>query len=111
MKQDPFKIIHSRHITEKSTVLQNLVSAESNTSVKRCQSPKYVFLVDVKASKPQIASAVEAIYSEQKVKVTKVNTLIVKSKRRRVGRGRPGLTTTFKKAVVTLEQGDRLDQV
>ncbi len=109
--KDPYAIIKSRYVTEKATVLESLRSAEGNKSVKRCESPKYVFVVDVKANKREIATAVESIYSDQKVKVTKVNTIQVKRKPKRRGKGRPGLTPAFKKAIVTMEPGDSIDNV
>jgi large subunit ribosomal protein L23 len=109
--KDPFAIIKKLHVTEKATMLQQLQSAESNRSVARCKSPKYVFIVDGCANKQEIATAVEAIYKEQKVKVAKVNTLHVKGKAKRRGRGRLGRSADFKKAIVTLEPGDSIDNV
>jgi large subunit ribosomal protein L23 len=108
MKKHPYSIIKSRYITEKATVLQNLKEANSNKSLSRCSSPKYVFLVDMKANKIEIAKAIEEIYSEKKVKVIAVNTIRVKPKQRRV-RGNVGYTSAFKKAIITLEKGDNLD--
>lgn len=108
MRKHPYSIIKSRYMTEKSAMLQNLKDANSNKSVRKCTSPKYVFLVDTKANKIEIARAVEEIYSEKKIKVVAVNTLRVKPKQRTV-RGKMGYTSGFKKAVVTLEEGDNLD--
>jgi len=110
MKKNPYSVVKHRHITEKSTVLQELKSNESNPSVRACESSKYVFIVDKRANKKEIKEAVEEIYSEKHVKVIAVNTVIAKSKPRRV-RGRPGRTSTFKKAIVTLDKGDSLDDV
>lgn len=67
-----------------------------------------MFLVDPKANKIEIAQAIEEIYSEKKIKVVAVNTIRVKPKQRRV-RGNVGYTSGFKKAIVTLEEGDSLD--
>lgn len=111
MKQNPYQIIKSRYVTEKSVVLENLHSATSNRSLARCETPKYVFLVDPRANKEMIAKAVETIYSDRKIKVVSVNTINVKAKPKRRGRGRPGHSAGFKKAVVTLEAGDSLDAV
>jgi large subunit ribosomal protein L23 len=108
--KNPFSVILSRYATEKSTVLEGLKDSESNKSVKRCELPKYVFIVDKTANKIEIASAVENIYSEQNVKVVAVNTINVKPKAKR-RRGRPGKTKAFKKAVVTLEKGDTIDNI
>lgn len=109
-RKSPYQIIKHQHMTEKSMVLQQLKNAESNPSLKRCNSPKYVFIVDRSANKQEIAQAVEEIYSNEGVKVVAVNTINVKAKARRV-RGRPGFKNAFKKAVVTLREGDSLDNV
>ncbi len=109
--KNPFEIILRRHITEKSTVLEQLQNNKSNRSVARCDSPKYVFEVNSKANKHEIAEAFEAIYKEKNVKVTKVNTINVPCKQKRRGRGRLGSTSPFKKAIVTLEAGDSIDNV
>jgi large subunit ribosomal protein L23 len=109
-KRDPYQVVKHQLITEKSLVLQELKNAKSNPSLRRCESPKYVFVVDRKSNKTEIAKAVEEIYSDRNIKVVAVNTINVKPKARRV-RGRPGMKPGFKKAVVTLEKGDSLDNV
>ena len=107
-EHNPYHIIKHQHITEKASVLQELQNNKSNASVARCESPKYVFVVDRGANKREIAEAIEQIYSDKNVKVTSVNTINVKAKPRRV-RGRSGFKPAFKKAVVTFEKGDNLD--
>ena len=109
-KKDPYQIIKHRHITEKATVLQELKNSKSNPCISRCESPKYVFVVDTKATKPQIAEAIEEIYKDKQLHVVAVNTIQVKSKPRRV-RGRPGRKSAFKKAIVTFEKGDNLENL
>lgn len=109
-EKSPFKVVKHQHVTEKTMMLQRLKTTESNPSVKRCDSPKYVFIVDRSANKQEIARAVEQIYEKDNIKVVAVNTINVKAKPRRV-RGRPGFTNAFKKAVVTLQPGDSLDTV
>lgn len=109
LKKSPFDIIKSRHVTEKAKVMEQLQFNTSNPCVKKCDSPKYVFVVDKKANKQEIANAIEEIYSERKVKVVSVNTINAKPKQKRV-RGRPGMTPGFKKAIVTLEAGDSLEE-
>ena len=104
----PYDIVKSRYITEKSLVLEQLKDRQSNPSLARCQAPKYVFIVDSRANKRQIAEAVEEIYVDRSVRVVRVNTVHVKSKPRRV-RGRSGMTSGFKKAVVTLQPGDLIE--
>jgi large subunit ribosomal protein L23 len=106
----PYDVIKTRHITEKSVVLQELHTSESNKSTRRCKQPKFVFIVDVKATKPEIKQALEMIYAERNIKVTDVNTINVGSKQRRV-RGRVGFTAAYKKAIVTLREGDKIDEV
>jgi large subunit ribosomal protein L23 len=110
MEKNPYSVIKRLHVTEKSRVLQELKSSTSNKCVARCEAPKYVFVVDKNANKQEIAKAVEQIYSENGVKVVSVNTINVKGKMRRV-RGRRGRTPSFKKAVVTLENGDSIEAV
>lgn len=66
---------------------------------------KYTFKVDPKATKLEIKEAVEKIF---KVKVTSVRTLNTKPKKRRVGRY-TGLTNRYKKAIVTLAEGQTID--
>ena len=59
---------------------------------------KYVFKVDKKATKPEIAAAVEELF---KVKVADVNTMNMKKKPKRL-RYSTGYTAEWKKAIVTL---------
>lgn len=108
-KKTPYNIIKSRYVTEKSRVLGELKDNNKNPSVAKCTSPKVVFLVDLKANKQEIAQAVEQIYAEKNIKVKSVNTIITKPKQKRV-RGRIGYTSAFKKAVVTLAEGDELGE-
>ncbi len=108
-KKTPYDIIKSRYVTEKARVLGELKENKSNPSVAKCASPKYVFLVDLKANKQEIAQAVEEIYAEKNITVKAVNTIITKPKQRRV-RGRIGYKSAFKKAVVTLAEGDELGE-
>ena len=106
---NPYDIIKSRRLTEKSRVLENLQHAKSNPSLSRCQSPKAVFNVAAKANKAEIAWAVEQIYADKKVKVVRVNTVTTKPKWRRV-RGFEGKTASHKKAVVTFRPGDQIEE-
>ena len=110
LNKTPYSIVKSRYTTEKSRVLENLQNNSSNACVKKCNAPKYVFLVAKTATKQQIAQAVEQIYAEKDIKVVAVNTINVKPRVRRV-RGRVGETSAFKKAVVTLKAGDKLEEL
>ena len=69
------------------------------------QQNVYVFKVVKSATKDEIKRAVEEAFG---VKVKSVNTLNTKAKRRRVGRYE-GKTKTYKKAMVTLQEGSSID--
>ena len=86
-----YDIIRSPIITEKSTALS--------------ESGKYVFKVLVSATKPMIKEAVTKIFN---VTVAGVNTLNVKGKSK-VFKGFKGKRASFKKAVVTLSSGQKID--
>ena len=66
---------------------------------------KFVFVVDKRANKIQIAQAVEEIF---KVDVLAVNTVNVKGKTKRRGRT-VGKTNSYKKAIVKLEAGQTIE--
>lgn len=66
---------------------------------------QYSFVVDRAATKPEVAKAVEALF---KVRVEGVQTLILRGKVKRVGRS-IGKRPNFKKAIVTLKEGDKID--
>ncbi len=68
-------------------------------------SNTYTFEVAKSANKVEIAQAVEAIFN---VKVLKVNTLNVKAKPKRM-RYQVGKTRTWKKAMVTIAEGDTIE--
>ena len=67
-----------------------------------------MFEVAATANKIQIKAAVEATFANKKVQVADVNILHVAGKQRRRGRT-VGMTRSWKKAVVTLKAGQRLD--
>jgi len=66
---------------------------------------QYTFEVHPSATKPEIRHAVEKLF---KVKVKKVQTIRVKGKPRRLGFGLFGRTRQWKKAIVTLEEGQTI---
>lgn len=109
-KRDPYSVIKHLHVTEKTRMLQELKNNDSNKCVAKCAAPKYVFVVDKEANKREIADAVEEIYSDRDIKVVSVNTITLKGKKRRV-RGHQGRTASMKKAIVTLEKNDSLDEL
>jgi large subunit ribosomal protein L23 len=86
-----YDVIISPVITEKATL-----ASESN---------QVMFKVARNATKPQIKEAVEKLFD---VKVKSVNTLIRKGKTR-MYRGTRGELSDVKKAIVTLEEGHRID--
>src|SRR5213079_749422 len=68
---------------------------------------EYAFRLDTAATKPQIRAAIEALF---KVTVTDVRTLVVRARRRTGGlsTGRAGRRSAWKKAIVTLKEGDAI---
>ncbi len=90
--KDIYQIIKRPLITEKANILKD----EEN---------KVSFIVAREANKVEIKEAVERLF---KVKVLKVNCSNMKGKPRRIGRN-IGKRPAWKKAVVTLKPGDRID--
>lgn len=66
---------------------------------------KYTFIVALNSNKIEIKKAVEELF---KVKVEKVHTMRYKGRLTRV-RGRLGRTSDYKKAIVTLKAGDKIE--
>ncbi len=91
--KDVYRVVRRALLTEKTAELQ----AEN----------KFVFEVDRRAGKPEIRQAVEEIF---KVKVTDVKTMNVRGKVKRLGR-HEGKRPDWKKAIVTLAEGDSIDVV
>ena len=77
-------------------IVRPVVTEKSNDEL---QQGKYTFEVNRKATKVDIAKAVEKLFE---VKVLKVNTMTVKGKTKRVGY-HVGKTSDWKKAVVTID--------
>jgi large subunit ribosomal protein L23 len=88
-----YKVLQRPLITEKNSVLQ--------------AQGKYAFKVAQEANKEQIRQAVEKAF---KVTVTGVNVMTVAGKRRRM-RGREVMSPSWKKALVTLKPGDKIELV
>jgi len=86
----------------RDVIIRPIVSEKSYAMIEQ---NRYTFEVAKTASKPQIASAISEIFG---VTVTSVNTMNVTGKPRRV-RFAKGKTRDWKKAVVTLAQGDTID--
>ena len=77
-------------------IVRPVVTEKSNDGL---QEGKYTFEVNKKATKVDIANAVEKLFN---VKVLKVNTMTVKGKTKRVGY-HVGKTSDWKKAIVTID--------
>lgn len=88
---DPYAIIKHPIITEKAILLK--------------QFRQYVFAVEPKANKIEIAQAVNAIFN---VKVINVNTITLKAEHKRF-QNRAKVKKFRKKAIVTLAQGQEID--
>ena len=74
-------------------------------SAHQAEQNVYTFKVASSANKIEIKKAIEAAFG---VKVEKVNTLNTKAKSKRVGRY-TGKTKTYKKAFVTLQDGEKIE--
>jgi large subunit ribosomal protein L23 len=92
MMKEPQRIIRRPLVTEKSTQQKDV-------------GRQYAFEVDRDANKIEIQSAVERLF---KVTVLKVRTSIVLGKMKKLGR-RYGKRPDWKKAIVTLKEGNRID--
>jgi large subunit ribosomal protein L23 len=83
-------------------ILINPIITEKAVNLQK--ESKYIFKVDSRATKAEIKKAVEETFS---VTVTKVNTVKVKGKTKRLGRFE-GKTSSMKKAIVFLKPGERI---
>jgi len=92
MSLNPYYVVKGPVITEESTLQQG--------------GNKYAFRVDPKANKKQIREAIEEMFD---VEVIQVNTMNYSGKRVFRFRGVTGKKPDWKKAVVTLAEGDTID--
>lgn len=88
---NPFQVLSKPVLSEKSTLVRDNLN-------------QYTFKVDLRATKNDVRSAVEAVYG---VKVVKVQTLITRGKVVRRGNN-VSMTSKTKKAVITLVEGAKL---
>ena len=113
-----FEIIKTVRLTEKGTrqgsqVVRPYERDKNGKPVMENGKPKtkertlnqYTVVADPRANKTQIRHAVQELF---KVKVTKVNTLNVRGKARRQRTVQQGRTPGWKKAIVTLKEGDKI---
>ncbi len=84
-------------------IIKNMVRTEKGAGM--LPQNKYLFRVDKNANKIDIKRSVEELY---KVKVDSVNIINVKGKKKRV-RFQEGMTTGWKKAIVTLHPDSRIE--
>ena len=89
----------------RSIILQPIVTEKSMEQSETMG--KYHFRVHPDANKVEVRRAIEILFD---VKVTDVNTMMVRGKsRRRSYRYRTGKTARWKKAIVTLQPGERIE--
>ena len=88
-----FDIIQTVRLTEKATLLAEKLN-------------KYVFRVNPRANKLQIKAAVEKLFGK---KVLDVNTANYAGKKKRQRQASYGRTAHWKKAIVTLKEGDKIE--
>ncbi len=87
-----WKVLASPHVTEKATSLE--------------KDNKYVFKVFDKANKTEVKKAVEGLYG---VNVENVAIINIPKKKRRAGRQREGWRKGYKKAVVKIQKGQKIE--
>ncbi len=91
----------------KSSVLKLVRLTEKATRLSS-ELGQYTFEVALDATKHNVASAVEDAF---KVTVRRVNIQNYRGKNKRSRTGRPGVTSDYKKAIVTLKAGDKIELV
>jgi large subunit ribosomal protein L23 len=84
------------------TIVGPVVTEKSSAAYQARK--EYAFRVHLRATKPQIKTAIESLF---KVTVTDVRTLVVRARRRTYGRT-AGVRPSWKKAIVTLKEGDAI---
>ena len=87
----PYEVLRRPVVTEKET--------------RQIASNKYTFEVALEATKIQVKEAVELAFN---VKVVSINTSRLLGKKRRLGK-HSGVTPTWKKAVVTIQEGQKIE--
>ncbi|MBU4199145.1 MAG: 50S ribosomal protein L23 [Verrucomicrobia bacterium] len=89
------------------TIIRTFILSEKSTRGIETAN-QYGFKVDPAANKREIKKAVEELF---KVHVVKVNTLHRKGKQKRQRTQKYGWTTGYKKAIVTLQAGNKIELV
>ena len=96
-------------LTAPEVVIRPVISEKS---IDESNRGKYTFAVNDRANKIQIKAAIEELYKKENVTVVSVNVLTTKAKEKKRGtrRGRiVGHTTPWRKAVVTLAPGQKIE--
>ena len=88
-------------------VIKKVMLTEKGTRLSEAEN-KYIFSVDPAANKAEIKHAVEELF---KVKVSSVNTMQRQGKNKRERTPSAGRTAGWKRAVVTLAEGSKIDLV
>ena len=83
-------------------IVQPIIS-EKSTSLAELN--KYVFKVDISANKIVIKKAIKSLFNVEPINI---NVIVSRGKEKRL-RFRKGNRSAFKKAIVTLKQGDKID--
>ena len=92
---EPRKLIHNIRLSEKASLLGE-------------KQNQYVFRVDTRANKIEIKRAIEEVFSK---KVIRVNTAQYAGKKKRERRADFGRRPHWKKAIVTLAKGEKIELV
>lgn len=93
----PYQIVKRPIITEES-------------QIQTTKGPNYTFAVAPGANKHQIREAIEAIFPD--IKVVRVNTMNYGGKiKRQLGARKTGRKSDWKKAIVTLRDGDSIEMI
>ncbi len=93
--KNPYDVIRTARITEKSTALVG----ENN---------QYVFEVHPRATKQEISYAIQSIFKKD---VMSVNTMNVRGKKKRLRTATYGRKRNWKKAIVRLKEGETIDLI
>jgi large subunit ribosomal protein L23 len=96
MNKHPYQILVGPLLTEKSTEGQSF------------KHPQYAFKVAVDSNKIEIRRAIESAFN---VKVLSVNTLLNKGKRKRLRTAQYGRRPSWKKAMITLAEGQSINLI
>lgn len=108
MAKSPYKVLVAPVVTERAVAAQAEPTNKrrGNKDVAEPKGPKYTFLVMPDANKREIRTAVEHAFN---VKVLSVNTVTRKGKVGRFSTARVGKRADTKRAVVTLQPGQKIE--